>query len=519
MVTYTTPAGDSYSASLPSSGSSMSVRADTSGSETLTDSVSTTGEFNPGDTASWSLSEGFTETIKGSFTYNGQKYPVFYDADSGTYIVMGIDKNTSGIFNAESVTPPCYAAGTLILTSTGEMAIEALQAGDRVVTASGQTRPIKWIGHRRTHCRRHPHPDQVWPVRIAAGAFGPAQPQRDLFLSPDHAVFAEGVLIPIKHLINGATIVQTPRNRVSYYHLELDAHDVILAEGLPCESYLDNGTRTAFANGGGVVQLHPEWSPAERCEAIGEAAACAPLRIEGEAFARADAALRRRAMTLGYAPSEPAPRPAAPAARSIDLADLLQPDWYLANNPDVAAAGIDARAHYAAAGHPEGRMPCPEADLLAGLGLIDPATVVRTMPDVVTAGADLPGHFCQYGWREGRRPNAYFDPAWYRATHDVPDGMNPLTHYLLLGEARGLAPGPHFDPAWYRQAYALAPTVCALAHYLQHRRTQRFSPLPTFDAAAYAQAHQATLRPGRDPYLHALASRPFANDAERRDAA
>jgi hypothetical protein len=337
-------------------------------------------------------------------------------------------------------------------------------------------------------------------------------------LSPDHAVFAEGVLIPVKHLINGATIVQESRKRVSYYHIELDSHDVILAEGLPCESYLDNGTRTAFANGG-IVQLHPEFSPAERCEAIGEAAACAPLRIEGEAFARVDAALRRRAVALGYPASEPAPRPAAPTARSADLIDLLQPDWYLANNPDVAAAGVDARAHYAAAGRREGRLPCPEVDLLAGLGLIDPATVVRTMPDVVAAGADLPGHFCAHGWREGRRPNAYFDPAWYRDTHDVPAGMNPLVHYVLFGEPAGLAPSRHFDPAWYRQAYALAPSVSPLAHYLQHRRTQRFSPLPSFDATAHVQAHQATLRPGRDPYLHALASGPSANGVERQDAA
>jgi len=97
--------------------------------------------------------------------------------------------------------------------------------------------------------------------------------------------------------------------------------------------------------------------------------------------------------------------------------------------------------------------------------------------------------------------------------------MNPLTHYVLFGEPAGLAPSRHFDPAWYRRHYAIAPTVCALAHYLQHRRTQRFSPLPTFDAAAHAQAHQATLRPGRDPYLHALASGPFANDTDRRDAA
>jgi hypothetical protein len=113
----------------------------------------------------------------------------------------------------------------------------------------------------------------------------------------------------------------------------------------------------------------------------------------------------------------------------------------------------------------------------------------------------------------------YFDPAWYLDTHDVPDGMNPLVHYVLFGENQGLAPSRHFDPVWYRQAYALVPSVLALAHYLQHRRTQRFSPLPSFNAAAHVQAHRASLRPGRDPYLHFLAFGPSANDAEQRDAA
>jgi hypothetical protein len=496
----------------------MTVHADSGVSETLTDTVSTNGEFNPGDSATWSQSPPrFTATIKGAFTTNGHSYPVFYDPDTGAYIAMGLNRTATGIFTAASFNPPCYVAGTLILTTDGDVAIETLRVGDRVVTASGQTKPIKWIGHRQTYCRRHPHPDRVWPVRIQAGAFGEGMPARDLYLSPDHAVFAKGVLIPVKHLVNGATIVQAPRKRVTYYHVELDSHDVILAEGLPCESYLDNGTRTAFANGGGIVQLHPDFSPAERCEAIGEAAACAPLRIEGEAFARADAALRRRAVALGYAASEAAPRPAAPAARSADLIGLLQPEWYLAANPDVAAAGIDARAHYVAAGRREGRLPCPEADLISGLGLIDPATVARTMPDVVLAGADLAQHFCQHGWREGRRPNAYFDPAWYLDTHDVPAGMNPLVQYVLFGEPAGLAPSRHFDPAWYRRLHALAPSVCALAHYLLHRRTQRFSPLPSFDVASYIQAQ--TLPPQRDPYAHFLAIGRFAAAADMQRAA
>ena len=84
-------------------------------------------------------------------------------------------------------------------------------------------------------------------------------PCRDLLLSPDHAVFVDNVLIPIKHLINGKTIVQQQTNEVTYYHIELGEHDVLLADGMPAESYLENGDRGAFDNGGGMIALHPDF--------------------------------------------------------------------------------------------------------------------------------------------------------------------------------------------------------------------------------------------------------------------
>ena len=113
-------------------------------------------------------------------------------------------------------------------------------------------------------------------------------------------------------------------------------------------------------------------------------------------------------------------------------------------------------------------------------------------------------HFCTIGWRERRRSNPYFDTGWYLDTHDVPAGMNPLLHYVLLGEVRGLPPSRHFDPAWYRQRYPVGSTDSPLAH-LKHRRTQLFSPLPAFDVAAYIQTHATKLRPDRDPYAYFLA--------------
>ena len=87
------------------------------------------------------------------------------------------------------------------------------------------------------------------------------------------------VLIPVRHLINGSTIVQVPMDAVSYYHVELSRHSVLLAEALPVESYLDAGNRTSFANGGGAIALYPDFASREW-----EAGGCAPLVVTGGAL-------------------------------------------------------------------------------------------------------------------------------------------------------------------------------------------------------------------------------------------
>ncbi|WP_158743660.1 Hint domain-containing protein [Acidisphaera sp. L21] len=154
----------------------------------------------------------------------------------------------------------CYVAGTQILTVRGEVAVEALAPGDMAVTANGAHRPIIWMGHRRLDCRNHPRPATVWPVRVEAGAFGRGLPHHDLWLSPGHAVLIEGALLPVERLINGATVTSVPVDSVTYWHVELDRHDVIFANGAAAESYLDTGNRSAFGNGGDALALHPDFS-------------------------------------------------------------------------------------------------------------------------------------------------------------------------------------------------------------------------------------------------------------------
>ena len=81
---------------------------------------------------------------------------------------------------------------------------------------------------------------------VAPGSFGTDLPRRALWLSPAHGVFVNGVLIPVRYLINDGSVMQRPCASVTYWHVELPKHSVLLAEGLPCESYLDTGNRSAF---------------------------------------------------------------------------------------------------------------------------------------------------------------------------------------------------------------------------------------------------------------------------------
>jgi microcystin-dependent protein len=202
---------------------------------------------------------------------------------------------------AHTHTLPCFAEGTRIATESGPVAVERLMPGDGVLTANGSRRGVvQWLGHRSIDCTRHPNPRDVWPVRVRAGAFGNHQPQRDLFLSPDHGLFVDEVLIPVKYLLNDMSIVQVPVDQVTYYHVELLEHSILLAEGLPAESYLDTGDRTNFANGDGPVALHADFS-----SRVWEAEGCAPLVVTGETVDRVRQRLNAMARPAQRADSDP----------------------------------------------------------------------------------------------------------------------------------------------------------------------------------------------------------------------
>ena len=183
--------------------------------------------------------------------------------------------------------------------------MEALRPGDLVLTHEGAIRPIRWIGERRANARAHPEPAMVLPIRIRRDAFGPGQPRRDLWVSPDHAIHVDGMLIAARLLANGASILPDPHiEHPHYFHVELARHAVLLAEGLRAESYLDTGNRGCFANADLPVLLHPEFGRRDRV-----AGSCAPFVTDPAVVAPiwqrlADAA---GADHLAARPTDPAP--------------------------------------------------------------------------------------------------------------------------------------------------------------------------------------------------------------------
>ena len=203
----------------------------------------------------------------------------------------------------------CFAAGTQIRTPDGEKLVESLVQGDIVLTlADGQLspQPVKWIGRRRLDLSRHPRPETAAPVRILRGAFAENVPHTDVLLSPDHAIFVDSKLICARQLINGTTIrLEKDLPSVEYFHIELDAHGILLAADLPAESYLNTGNQGFFANSDEPLVLHPDLTD-ESDYPTREAGSCVPF-VWDEANVRP---VWQRLVDRAAAIGQPVPQPA-----------------------------------------------------------------------------------------------------------------------------------------------------------------------------------------------------------------
>jgi hypothetical protein len=176
--------------------------------------------------------------------------------NTGTYFFLSKTSEEATAFNNGTVTlspydsNPCFLRGTEILTRRGYIPVEDLDVGEEILTLDSDWQPLRWIGHReidRAWNDRFHH--DHYPIRIRSGAFGPGIPKRDVWISPEHAVFFRDHLIPAKSLVNGISVMRdTTVESIEYFHILLDRHGVIFSEGLPSESYIPMQDIDVFDN-------------------------------------------------------------------------------------------------------------------------------------------------------------------------------------------------------------------------------------------------------------------------------
>ncbi len=256
-------------------------------------------------------------------------------------------------------TVACFCPGTLIEAEVGEIPVEKLQIGDRVRTAGGLLKPVLWIGRRSYDRRFAVGKASLQPIRIRAGALGKGLPRRDLLVSPKHAMLVQDVLVPAELLVNGMSILQEQQpGDVHYLHIELEHHDLLLAEGAAAESFVDDNSRGMFHNAGEYAQLYPNRLSTEPVW-------CAPCVEDGQKLVAAQSYLDALA---GISPAEALPpvhgylddatpdgvrgwawcaaHPYAPVLLDV-LLDGVLVRQVLADRfrRDLAAAGIGAGCH------------------------------------------------------------------------------------------------------------------------------------------------------------------------------
>ncbi len=317
--------------------------------------------------------------------------------DIANAVFQASSDGAGGAFVTETSQAPCYCRGTRILTPAGEVAVEDLRIGDHVVTHGGLARPVRWIGRRAYAGRFLAGNTAVLPILIRAGALGGDVPRRDLMVSPQHALYLEGVLIPAVALVNGDGIAQcTDVAEVAYFHIELETHDVIFAEGAAAETFIDDGSRLMFANAAEFGRLYPgaaraatPRSCAPRVE-HGEAVEAVRRHLAGPAGGQQGGALQGwldradREWICGWAfdPEHPASRV---RLRVLDgdaaLAEITADGF----RDDLLAAGIGDGGHAFAWAVPGGLSPFRRHDIR-----VVRATDGSTLPGVPACVEKLP---------------------------------------------------------------------------------------------------------------------------------
>lgn len=189
--------------------------------------------------------------------------------DGAQYVKIGGSNNGASDY-AEFV--PCFINGTQISTRKGFVAIENLKPGDLVLTRDNGFQPVRWLGVKHLTPQWLSQCPHLQPVKISAHAFGPGQPEQDLWVSPQHRLlidsslsalyFGESEVFAAAGLVTNQPGLSRPHvARLTYVHLLFDQHQVVLSNGLWTESFLPG--KRLFSHGDvatqrEITQLFPE---------------------------------------------------------------------------------------------------------------------------------------------------------------------------------------------------------------------------------------------------------------------
>ncbi|MGP6085696.1 Hint domain-containing protein [Antarctobacter jejuensis] len=195
-----------------------------------------------------------TNDYVGTITVGGIEMPVFQRPDGSHHVYNPGPGWVTPPASFPGATPGahlfCFAAGTRISTPDGTAAVEDLTIGDDILTEDGRCVLVKWIGRQTVRTAFAASKRQL--VRLRAGSLGHGLPNADLTVTADHGMVLDGYVINASALVNGDSInwVQSAElgNSYTVYHVETEAHDVILANGAPSETFIDYADRRAFDN-------------------------------------------------------------------------------------------------------------------------------------------------------------------------------------------------------------------------------------------------------------------------------
>jgi hypothetical protein len=267
-VTYTGPSAVTLD-------STVTVSDTDSGGNLTGATVSVGTGFSTGDTLAFVNQNGITGsynaasgilTLSGTATianYRSALGSVAYDTTNASHAARTIDWTTtdgaaSSPTSTSTVDVICFCKGTLIGTPDGEVRVQTLKAGDMVLTLHNGPRKVSWVGAGKVLATRGRR-SVATPVIVRRGALADNVPRWDLRVTKAHSLYIENVLIPVEFLVNHKTILWDDHAReVEIYHVELESHDVLIANGAPAESYRDDGNRWLFQNANEGWHLPPQ---------------------------------------------------------------------------------------------------------------------------------------------------------------------------------------------------------------------------------------------------------------------